>query len=88
MEKCNCALTGKKLDTLAANPAVCFSVARQEGAVKLHEQRDPCHYFRPDAPDIPLERVKGCATVEIAVTEMTGRREHDREITCWRYTVL
>ena len=114
----HCALTGKKLDTLAANPAVCFSVARQEGAVKLHEQREPCHidsesvicygtarvivdlaerqaalnaynrYFRPDAPDIPLERVKGCATVEIAVTEMTGRRERDREIACWRYTVL
>jgi nitroimidazol reductase NimA-like FMN-containing flavoprotein (pyridoxamine 5'-phosphate oxidase superfamily) len=114
----HCALEGKKLDCLAANPAVCFSVARQQGAIKLHEQRDPCHmdsesvvcygtarvianlaerqaalnafnrYFRPGAPDLPLKRVEECATVEIRVTEMTGRRERDREVTCWRYTVL
>jgi nitroimidazol reductase NimA-like FMN-containing flavoprotein (pyridoxamine 5'-phosphate oxidase superfamily) len=113
----HCALEGRKLDFLAANPQVCLSVARQEGAVKLHEQRDPCHmdsesvicygtarvitdlaereaalnafnrYFRPDAPDIPLKRVKGCAVVEITVSEMTGRRERNREVTCWRYSM-
>ena len=113
----HCALEGKKLDHLAGNPAVCLSVARQQGAVRLHEQREPCHmnsesvicygtariitdlaerqtvlnafnrYFRPDAPNIPLERVKNCAAVEITVTEMTGRQERDRKVTCWRYSM-
>jgi hypothetical protein len=30
--------------------------------------------------------VAGCAMVEIAVAEMTGRRERDRKLTCWRYS--
>ena len=39
----HCALEGKKLDHIASNPAVCFSVARQQGAVERHAQGDPCH---------------------------------------------
>ena len=40
----HCALEGKKLDYLAANPRVCFSVARQpEAEVLSHEQGDACH---------------------------------------------
>jgi nitroimidazol reductase NimA-like FMN-containing flavoprotein (pyridoxamine 5'-phosphate oxidase superfamily) len=42
--------------------------------------------FRPDAPDISMERVKNCGVVEIKVFEMTGRRERDRKKTYWRYT--
>jgi len=42
--------------------------------------------FRPDAPDVPMERVKNCGVVEIKVFEMTGRRERNRERICWRYT--
>ena len=41
--------------------------------------------FRPGAPDVPLERVKNCAVAEIAISEMTGRRERERKRTCWRY---
>ena len=41
--------------------------------------------FRPQADEIPTERVARCAAVEIVVEEMTGRRERDRELTCWRY---
>lgn len=41
--------------------------------------------FRPDAPDVPMERVKNCGVVEIAISEMTGRRERERKRTCWRY---
>jgi nitroimidazol reductase NimA-like FMN-containing flavoprotein (pyridoxamine 5'-phosphate oxidase superfamily) len=66
---------------------ICYGTARvltdlEERRVALNAYN---RYYRPDAPDIPLERVKGCATVEITVTEMTGRRERDREVTCWRY---
>lgn len=39
----HCALTGKKLDYLKANPQVCFTVGRQSGQVRRHAERDPCH---------------------------------------------
>ena len=42
--------------------------------------------FRPDAPDVPMERVQNCGVVEIKILEMTGRRERDRKRTYWRYT--
>ena len=42
--------------------------------------------FRPDAEGIPAERVARCGAVEITVTEITGRRERNRERTCWRYS--
>jgi nitroimidazol reductase NimA-like FMN-containing flavoprotein (pyridoxamine 5'-phosphate oxidase superfamily) len=38
----HCALTGKKLDYLRANPHVCFTVGRQAGEVRRHAG-DPCH---------------------------------------------
>jgi nitroimidazol reductase NimA-like FMN-containing flavoprotein (pyridoxamine 5'-phosphate oxidase superfamily) len=41
--------------------------------------------FRPNAEQITLEEVAGCGAVEITVSEMTGRRECNRELTCWRY---
>jgi uncharacterized protein len=40
--------------------------------------------FRPEAPDIPRERVEQCMAVEITITEMTGRQERDRHRTYWR----
>jgi nitroimidazol reductase NimA-like FMN-containing flavoprotein (pyridoxamine 5'-phosphate oxidase superfamily) len=39
----HCALEGKKLDHIASNPRVCFTVARQPGAVERHGEGDPCH---------------------------------------------
>jgi hypothetical protein len=39
----HCALAGKKLDYLRANPQVCFTVGRQFGAVRRHAEGDPCH---------------------------------------------
>jgi nitroimidazol reductase NimA-like FMN-containing flavoprotein (pyridoxamine 5'-phosphate oxidase superfamily) len=41
--------------------------------------------FRSDAADVPLERVRNCSVVEIAISEMTGRQERERKRTCWRY---
>jgi len=38
----HCALTGKKLDYLKANPHVCFTVGRQSGQVRRHAEGDPC----------------------------------------------
>jgi nitroimidazol reductase NimA-like FMN-containing flavoprotein (pyridoxamine 5'-phosphate oxidase superfamily) len=39
----HCALTGKKLDYIRANPDVCFTVAHQSGQVRRHGEGDPCH---------------------------------------------
>jgi len=39
----HCALKGKKLDHIRANPQVCFTVARQTGRVREHAGQDPCH---------------------------------------------
>ena len=42
--------------------------------------------FRPDAANIPQERVMNCCAVEIKVSEMTGRQEREKKRTYWRYT--
>jgi nitroimidazol reductase NimA-like FMN-containing flavoprotein (pyridoxamine 5'-phosphate oxidase superfamily) len=39
----HCALEGQKLDCIRANPNVCFTVARQEGRVRDHQDDGPCH---------------------------------------------
>jgi len=39
----HCAMTGKKLDYLKANPQVCFTVGRQSGQVRRHAEGNPCH---------------------------------------------
>lgn len=39
----HCALTGRKLDAIRANPQVCFTVGRQTGQVERHRNSDPCH---------------------------------------------
>jgi nitroimidazol reductase NimA-like FMN-containing flavoprotein (pyridoxamine 5'-phosphate oxidase superfamily) len=39
----HCALSGRKLDCLKANPRVCFAVGRQSGQVRRHAEGDPCH---------------------------------------------
>jgi nitroimidazol reductase NimA-like FMN-containing flavoprotein (pyridoxamine 5'-phosphate oxidase superfamily) len=39
----HCALMGKKLDYLRANPQVCFTVERQAGRVVRHPQGARCH---------------------------------------------
>ncbi|MFC1525826.1 pyridoxamine 5'-phosphate oxidase family protein [Candidatus Latescibacterota bacterium] len=39
----HCALAGKKLEYLGANPQVCFTVGRQSGEVKAHGEGDSCH---------------------------------------------
>jgi hypothetical protein len=41
--------------------------------------------FRPGAAEVPLERVKSCAMVEISISEMTGRREREKKRTYWRH---
>jgi len=41
--------------------------------------------FQPEAPPISQDRVKGCGAVEIAIREMTGRRERSRQRTLWRH---
>ena len=111
----HCALEGKKLDHIRANPQVCFTVGRQPGQFRRHSEGSNCEVdsesvvcfgtarvvddvaeraeiinifnrsFRPGDDDIPLKAVKSCGAVEITISEMTGRRERDRKLTCWRY---
>jgi nitroimidazol reductase NimA-like FMN-containing flavoprotein (pyridoxamine 5'-phosphate oxidase superfamily) len=44
----HCALEGQKLDAIAQNPAVCFTVGRQQGVVKRHSE-NVCH---PDSESV------------------------------------
>jgi nitroimidazol reductase NimA-like FMN-containing flavoprotein (pyridoxamine 5'-phosphate oxidase superfamily) len=39
----HCALTGRKLEYIRANPQVCFTVGRQSGKLRRHAEGDPCH---------------------------------------------
>jgi len=38
----HCALEGKKLDDIRANPQVCFTVGHMTGRVREHAGQDPC----------------------------------------------
>lgn len=42
--------------------------------------------FRPDAEEISLKAAANCCAVEIEISEMTGRRERERERTYWQYS--
>ena len=39
----HCALEGRKLDAIRANPSVCFAVGRQSGEVRRHAGGSVCH---------------------------------------------
>ena len=39
----HCALEGKKLDCIRANPDVCFTVGRQSAEVRPHGEGEVCH---------------------------------------------
>ncbi len=42
--------------------------------------------FRPNAPDVPEERIRNCNVAEITISEMTGRRERERKRVYWHYS--
>ena len=70
-----------------SDSVICFGKARiledveeRKTALNAFNRR-----FKPDAADVPLERVMNCGVVEITVSEMTGRQERERKRTCWRY---
>ncbi|MCJ7701982.1 MAG: pyridoxamine 5'-phosphate oxidase family protein [Anaerolineales bacterium] len=62
----HCALGGKKLDYLQANPQVCFTVGRQSGQIRRHGDGDPCH------PDNTSVICYGTARV---IADLDERRE-------------
>ena len=73
---------------LDSDSVVCYGrarlledVAERAAALNAFNRR-----YRPDAPDIAAERVAQCMAVEVTITEMTGRRERDRQRTYWRAT--
>ena len=70
-----------------SDSVICFGKARI--LEELEERKTALNAFnrrfKPDASDVPLERVMNCGVVEITVSEMTGRQERERKRTCWRY---
>jgi nitroimidazol reductase NimA-like FMN-containing flavoprotein (pyridoxamine 5'-phosphate oxidase superfamily) len=71
-----------------SDSVICYGTARiiedlEERKIALNAFN---RRFRPDAPDVPMERVQNCGVVETKILEMTGRRERDRKRTYWRYT--
>jgi hypothetical protein len=67
------ARTGRKLDILRRNPAVCFEV---EEGVEINGGRDQRRAPRCGAPDRPLpaNEVERTAVLRIRVRELTGKR--------------
>ena len=70
-----------------SDSVICFGTARiledleeRKAALNAFNRR-----FKPDAADVPLDRVMNCGLVEITISEMTGRQERERKRTCWRY---
>jgi nitroimidazol reductase NimA-like FMN-containing flavoprotein (pyridoxamine 5'-phosphate oxidase superfamily) len=72
---------------LDSQSVICYGRARvldelaeRERALNAFNRR-----YHPDVPDLARQRVEKCATVEIVITEMTGRQERDRTLTYWRF---
>ena len=79
---------GGNLCHVDSDSVICYGTARiiedldeRAAALNVFNRR-----FRPDDPDVPMERVEKCLVVEITISEMTGRRERDRNRTYWRYS--
>ena len=71
-----------------SDSVICYGKARvlddmneREIALNAFNRR-----FHPDAAAIARERVKNCCTVEIQISEMTGRQERERKRTYWRHS--
>ena len=79
---------GGTLCHVDSDSVICYGTARiiedlEERKIALNAFN---RRFRPDAPDVPMERVKNCVVVEIKILEMTGRSERNRKRTYGRYT--
>jgi nitroimidazol reductase NimA-like FMN-containing flavoprotein (pyridoxamine 5'-phosphate oxidase superfamily) len=66
---------------------ICYGVARVLDDPE--ERRDALNVFNrrlgPDAKEITVEEASHCIAVEIAIREMTGRRQRGLEYTYWRH---
>ena len=72
---------------LDSDSVICYGTAR---AIEDVEERKAALdsfnlSFQPEAEEISLEAATKCCAVEIAVEEMTGRRERDKKRTYYRY---
>jgi hypothetical protein len=70
-----------------SDSVICYGTAR---IIETAEGRQPAldafnGRFNSDAEPISLKRAEDCGAVEIAIHEMTGRRERERQRTCWRW---
>ena len=70
----HCALTGKKLGHIRANPRVCFSVGRQTGRVREHAGQDPCHIDSDSVICYGRARIVETAKERKALLDLFNRR--------------
>jgi uncharacterized protein len=70
-----------------SDSVICFGRARilEDIAERAEALNAFQRAFRPDAAPIPEQDVQRCGAVEIAIREMTGRRERARQCTHWRH---
>jgi nitroimidazol reductase NimA-like FMN-containing flavoprotein (pyridoxamine 5'-phosphate oxidase superfamily) len=78
---------GGKPCEVDSDSVICYGRARivEDAAERAPILNTFNRAFRPDAEDLPMERVRRCGAVEITVTEMTGRRERDGKRSFWRH---
>jgi len=71
-----------------AESVMCFGTARLvEDLTERHALLNEINkYFKPDAEELPFKRTKHCYAVEIAISEMTMRREVNLIRQHWKYT--
>jgi len=79
---------GGTLCHVDSDSVICYGTARiiedlEERKIALNAFN---RRFRPEASDVPMERVQNCGVVEIKILEMTGRSERNRKRTYRRYT--
>ena len=68
---------------------ICYGKARivEDLEERTRALNDFLRHYAPGAPALPEESVRACACIEIAVEEMTGRREGPakKQVACWRW---
>ncbi len=83
----HCALAGRKLDYLRANPRICFTVARQSAPVKRHEEGDPCTRDRSYEHDsLSDQRAQGRRDIPVGSVNDSARlpcHGHNISVICY-----
>jgi nitroimidazol reductase NimA-like FMN-containing flavoprotein (pyridoxamine 5'-phosphate oxidase superfamily) len=70
----HCALEGKKLDDIRANPQVCFAIGHMTGRVREHAGQNPCHLDSDSVICYGRARIVETAKERKALLDLFNRR--------------